>query len=106
VRILFDQGTLVPLRQNLHAHQVETAYERGWAVLKNGELLRAAEAHGFEVLVTTDAQLKYQQNLTARLIAIVVLSTTSWPRIHAAAATVNAAVDTAAPGSYIEVAIP
>ena len=54
MRVLFDQGTPAPLRQALLPHVVETAYERGWSTLKNGELLRAAEAAGFDVLVTTE----------------------------------------------------
>jgi hypothetical protein len=87
-------------------HVVATAYERGWSTLKNGELLQAAEAAGFEVLVTTDTNLKYQQNLASRRIAIVVLGTTSWPRIRAAAEMVVMVVDAAVPGSYAEVAVP
>ena len=75
-------------------------------MLKNGELLEAAEGAGFEVLVTTDTNLKYQQNLASRRIAIVVLGTTSWPRIRVAAERVFLAVGAAAPGSYAEVAIP
>ena len=63
MRILFDQGTPVPLRQSLTHHEVTTAYERDWSTLKNGELLDTAEKQGFEVLVTTDSNLKYQQNL-------------------------------------------
>ena len=71
------------MRQFLSKHNVETAYERGWSTLKNGEFIEAAEFAEFEVLVTTDTQLKYQQNLAQRRIAIVVLTTTSWPRIKA-----------------------
>ena len=74
MRVLFDQGTPAPLRQLLPGHEVATAYERGWSTLKNGELLAAAETQGFQVLVTTDTNLKYQQNLASRTIAIVVLS--------------------------------
>jgi hypothetical protein len=106
VKALFDQGTPAPLRQFLSKHNVETAYERGWSTLKNGEFIEAAEFAEFEVLVTTDTQLKYQQNLAQRRIAIVVLTTTSWPRIKAAVDLVARAVDSAAPGSYIEVQIP
>lgn len=87
-------------------HQVATAYERGWATLKNGQLLDAAEAAGFTVLVTTDGNLKYQQNLASRRIAIVVLGSTSWPRIQIAAADVVRAVDACAEGGYTEIAIP
>jgi hypothetical protein len=86
VRILFDQGTPVPLRKSLTQHEVTTAYERDWSRLKNGELLDAAEKQGFELLITTDSKLKYQQDLKSRRIAIVVLSTPSWPRIQRALA--------------------
>lgn len=106
MRILFDQGTPVPLRQSLTHHEVATAYERGWSKLKNGELLDAAEQHGFAVLITTDSKLKYQQNLTSRRIAIVVLSTPSWPRIQQAIATIVGVIDAASPGSYTEIEIP
>jgi hypothetical protein len=106
VRILFDQGTPVPLRQSLTHHEVTTAYERDWSTLKNGELLDTAETQGFEVLVTTDSNLKYQQNMKSRRIAIVVLSTPSWPRIQRAVADVVGAVDAASEGSYTEVEIP
>ena len=74
--------------------------------MKNGELLLAAETAPFEVLVTTDTKLKYQQNLVGRKIAMIVLSTTSWPRIKASVELVVGAVDQATPGSYVEVAIP
>jgi hypothetical protein len=65
-------------------------------------LLDAAEKEGFAVLVTADCNLKYQQNLTSRRIAIVGLSTTSWPRIQRAVAAVIAAVDGATAGTYAE----
>jgi predicted nuclease of predicted toxin-antitoxin system len=106
VRILFDQGTPVPLRQSLTHHEVTTAYERDWSRLKNGELLDTAEKRGFEVLVTTDSNLKFQQKLKSRRIAIVVLSTPSWPRIQRAVAAVVGAVDAASKGSYTVVEIP
>ena len=106
MRVLFDQGTPAPLRQLLLAHEVETAYERGWSSLQNGELITSAEAAGFTVFVTPDRNLKYQQNLTARRLAIVVLLTTSWPRIKASSAAVVIAVNASHPGSYVEVAVP
>jgi hypothetical protein len=106
VRVLFDQGTPVPLRDSLAHHEVTTAYERGWSELKNGDLLRAAEEARLEVVVTTDLNLKFQQNLTVRRIAFVVLSTPSWPRIQRAVDRVIRAVDAATPGSYAEVDIP
>jgi hypothetical protein len=104
--VLFDQGTPAPLRKALSGHRVETAFERGWSHLQNGQLLASAESAGFEVFVTTDRNLKYQQNLLHRRLAIVVLLSTSWPRIQRALPQVVAAVAAAAPGSYQEVAFP
>jgi hypothetical protein len=103
VLVLFDQGTPAPLRYALVGHVVHTAYERGWSSLKNGELIAAAESEGFEVFLTTDKNLKYQQNLMNRTMAIVVLQTTSWPRIQRALPMVVAAVAAASRGSYNEV---
>lgn len=105
MRILFDQGTPVPLRRALPGHLIETAYERGWSRLQNGALLQAAEAGGFEVLVTTDRNLPYQQNLQGRRVAIVVLRSTSWPRIQRSLSTVVQAIETVSPGGYAEVSI-
>ena len=106
MRILFDQGTPVPLRDSLAQHSVATAFELGWSLLKNGELLDAAEREGFAVLVTTDSNLQFQQNLTSRRISIVALLTTSWPRIQRAIPAVVDAITVAKPGSYAEVEIP
>jgi len=102
VRILFDQGTPAPLRDHLPGHSVETAYEKGWSALRNGELLAKAEAE-FEVLVTTDRNLRHQQNLAERRIAILVLPTTSWPRLQQITQKIAAAVDVLKPGQYVEV---
>jgi hypothetical protein len=106
LRVLFDQGTPAPLRQSLSGHIVETAYERGWSQLQNGALISAAEAAGFDVFVTTDRNLKYQQDLRGRRLAIVVLLTASWPRIRRHLPLVAAAVDRAFVGSYEEVDVP
>ena len=84
---------------------MSTAYELGWSTLKNGELLAAADSNGFEVFVTTDTNLAYQQNLSYRKIAIVVLSTTSWPRIQKSVAAIVSAIDAARPNSYQIVSI-
>lgn len=70
--ILLDQGTPAPIRALLRGHEVQTAAQRGWDILKNGELLNAAEEAGFEVLVTPDKNIRHQQNLTTRKIAILV----------------------------------
>ena len=105
MRMLFDQGTPVPLRRHLPNHRVETAYERGWSDLRNGALLDRAEAEGFELLVTTDQSLRYQQNLAGRPLAVLVLMSTSWPRIEARAGRIAAAIDAIAPGECVEVSI-
>lgn len=94
------------MRHLLVAHAVTTVNELDWSTLKNGELLTAAEGEGFELFVTTDTNLKHQQNLVAHRIGIVVLGTTSWPRIKAATALVIQAIDSAKPGTYLEVAVP
>ena len=106
MRILFDQGTPVPLREFLNPHQVETAFERGWSTLTNGELLAAAEQEGFEVFLTTDKNLRAQQNFAGLRIAVVVLSSTSWPRIQKAIVAINQAIEATLPGSFGEVDIP
>ena len=106
MKILFDQGTPVPLRQALAHHDVVTAYERGWQALQNGELLSAAEAEGFAAIVTTDKNLRYQQNLAGRKISIVVLMTTDWRRIRTHTDVVVAAIASLRPSGYVEVAIP
>lgn len=91
MRILFDHGTPAPLRRALTGHTVSTTYEMGWTELDNGALLKAAETD-FEALITTDQNLRYQQNLTGQRLAILVLPTTSWPKIRAHEAEVVAAV--------------
>jgi hypothetical protein len=106
VRVLFDQGTPAPLRKHLSTHQVSTAFELNWSALQNGELIAQMERSGFEVLVTTDQNLKYQQNLTGRRVAIVALSTTSWLRIEKHVTAVQEALETATAGAYLEVQIP
>jgi hypothetical protein len=101
MRILFDQGTPVPLRQLLSGHTVSTAYEMGWSELANGDLLDAAEAD-FDALATTDQNLRYQQDLAGRRLAILVLPTTSWPRILAHEEQVVAAINALRPAEIVE----
>jgi hypothetical protein len=98
--ILFDQGTPVGIRDSLHGHVIKTAQEQGWNRLLNGELLREAEEAGFDVLLTTDKNLVYQQNLSERKIAIVVLGGSRWSLIERVLDRVIAAVDAAKPGTY------
>jgi predicted nuclease of predicted toxin-antitoxin system len=106
MKLLFDQGTPVPLRDHLPKHTVETAYEKGWSKLKNGDLLTRAESDGFDALITTDQNLSYQQNLTGRKIGVVVLLTTSWPRIKNHIALIVQAIDNLQPGGYEEISFP
>jgi len=82
MRILFDQATPVPIRSYLERLVVRTAAQQGWGELRNGDLLRAAEGAGFDLLLTTDKNIRYQQNLAGRKIAIVVLSQQQWPRLR------------------------
>ena len=79
---------------------METAFERGWAQLANGELIEEAEAAGFELYITTDKNLRYQQNLIGRRIAIVVLWTTNWPLIKPHASTVATIALALRPGEF------
>ena len=102
MNILFDQGTPVPLRGALAGHTVETAYQRGWAALSNGALLSAAEEASFDLLLTTDQSLRYQQDLSNHKLAILVLPTTAWPRIQERSAEIAAALTSMQPGEYRE----
>jgi len=104
--ILFDNGTPAPLRYALKGHVVVEAIERGWDRLVNGEWIAAAEAAGFEVLLTTDKNMGHQQDLTGRTIAFVVLGNQQWPVLRRYVERVAAAVSAATPGSYTEVEIP
>lgn len=104
--VLFDHGTPRGLASFLTTHEVRTAKSEGWERLTNGELLTEAEKAGFEVFVTPDKNIRYQQNLRRRRIAIVALSNAQWPILRLYAEQVVAAVNAATPGSYLEVEIP
>ena len=106
MRILFDQGTPVPLRKFLSGHVVKTAYQQGWSTLLNGDLLRVAEEAGFDLLLTADKNLAYQQNLAGRKIAIVALGRNRWSLIQLELDRIVDAVNRARPGSYTLVEIP
>ena len=105
MRILFDQGTPVPLRKYLTEHSVTTAYEEGWSNLSNGDLLKSAEDKGYQIFVTTDRNLRYQQNLSDRQMAIVVLLSTSWPKIRTQTDKVCGAINEIKLGDYTEISI-
>lgn len=90
----------------MEGHVVVEAVERGWDRLLNGDLLDAAETAGFDVLVTADKNIRYQQNLTSRKIALVVLGNAQWPVLRRYVDRVCVAVGSSTPGSYVEVDIP
>jgi hypothetical protein len=100
VKVLLDENLDHRLRNNLGPHDVFTASYKGWDGLKNGELLRVAEADGFEVLITGDQTLSYEQNLTERQLAVIALSSIEWRLIKDHLTKIVAAIDSAKPGSF------
>ena len=102
MRVLLDECVDVRLSDELPNHEVRSVVQEGWRGKKNGELLRLAAAH-FDVFVTTDQNLRYQQNLQERRLAIVVLPTTRWPEIKPHAGKIRETLYRVSPGSYMEV---
>ena len=105
MRVPFDQGTPVPLRRHLSSHHVETACERGWSDLRDSALPDRAGAEGFELPITTDRSLRHQRNPDARRLSVLVLTSTSRPRIEARVDGIVAAIEGNAPGECVEVPI-
>lgn len=103
MKILFDQGTPVPLRRLLTGHQVDTAFEKGWSTLRNGELIARAEAEGYDLFITTDANLKHQQDLARRSLGLVVLLSSSWPKLQKAQSRILAEIQGSGKGCYKEI---
>ena len=103
MRVLFDHGTPAPLAKALQGHTVRFAKSEGWDTFSNGELLAAAEAAGFHVFVTTDKNIRYQQNLEGRAIAIVVLMNAQWPVLQRHVERVRTIVDGVSAGGFHEV---
>ena len=107
MRIVFDKNVPVGVRRFLCNHEVRTFVEMQWhPQLENGELLKAAEAAGFDVLVTSDQNIRYQQNLAGRALALVVLGSNIWPIVRDHGAAIAANVDAATPGSYSFLEMP
>lgn len=102
MKVLFDQGTPAPLRRALVDHQVDLARELGWHTLKNGELLDSAERLGYDILVTTDQSLQYQQNLSGRRLAILVVAA-DWRHVQRQIEAIKSAVRETRPGAYLEI---
>jgi hypothetical protein len=105
MRVLLDNGVPRGIASVLEGHTVEEARDHGWDRLKNGHLLDAAEAERLDVFVTTDRNIRYQQNFSKRTIAIVGLSKGSWPLIKRQLSDIASAVAAASPGSVTEVEI-
>ena len=107
MRILFDKNVPVGVRRFLARHEVRTVVELNWPPqLENGELLKAAESAEFDVLVTSDQNIQYQQNLTNRKLALVVLGSNIWPIVRGHKAAIAAAADASALGSYQFIEMP
>jgi predicted nuclease of predicted toxin-antitoxin system len=101
MRILFDHNTPAPLRYALREHSVMTAAELGWDTLVNGRLLTAAEEAGFEVLVTSDKGFLYEQNLSIRRVAVVVLSRGNWPDVKLNVSSILLAIESCKSGECV-----
>jgi hypothetical protein len=106
MRILLDENAPAGLKSLLTGHDVSTVPEMGWAAISNGKLLDAAERAGFHVLVTADSNIRAQQRMSGRRIAMVVVNTTHWITVRDNAGSILAACDRAAEGSYIVVELP
>ena len=106
MKILFDHGTPRSIARSLSIHEVVRAAELGWHEIGNGELLRRAEEAGFDIFLSTDQNIRYQQNLKHRRIANVVLTDQQWPNVRLHLPRIVAAVEAVTPGSYCEVQIP
>jgi hypothetical protein len=103
LKILFDANTPAPLAQFLRGHEVIRADELDWQGLENGALLDAAEQAGFDLLLTCDQNVRYQQNLTDRKLALVVLSSNHWPTLRGVAARIATAIDFVQTGQIVRV---
>ena len=103
---MFDNGAPKPIARSLTGHEITYARKIGWHEMENGELIQKAEEAGYEVLLSTDKNIRYQQNLTGRTIALIVLGNQQWPIVRLYLDKIAAAVNACTPGSYTEVEIP
>jgi hypothetical protein len=106
IRILLDQNAPRGLRHLLSGHDVLTAAGLGWSTVQNGDLIRAAEEGRFAILITCDRNIRYQQNLAGRQLALIELATNQWVTIRDNIAEVLAAIEAATPGSYATIRFP
>jgi hypothetical protein len=106
LRVLFDKNVPSGARHFLSNHQVESVDDHGWARISNGELLQTAESTGFDVVITADQNVGYQQALEGRKIALVVLGSNIWPIVRHHETAARERVDAAVPGSYAFIEMP
>ena len=106
IRILLDQNAPLGLRRAFRQHEITHADELDWGRLRNGELIRMAEEAGFAIMITCDRNVRYQQHLEGRQIAMIELSGGGWPAIRNHLDRILAAVEGAQPGSYTVVSMP
>jgi hypothetical protein len=107
MKIILDESVPQNLRLLIGGgHTVVTTWHQGWSGLKNGALLYAAEAAGFDLFITADQEMRYQQNLAGRKMALLVLSTNNWSFIKAGIGGIMTAIQAVEPGSYTEVRVP
>jgi predicted nuclease of predicted toxin-antitoxin system len=105
MKILLDECVPWPMHRLLTGHECRTAQQQGWAGVKNGQLLQLAESE-FNLFITSDQNLRYQQNLSGRSIAILELSTNKLHRIEAAAELIRAGIAALKPGEFRRLEIP
>ena len=105
MKLLFDQGTPAPLPRHLNGHVVDAAAERGWSDLDNGDVIKNAEREGYDVLITSDQNMRNQQNLAGRRLAVVVVLSTAWPKVELRVEDIRSALDQIGPGELREVSI-
>ena len=105
MRILLDECTPRVVKKRLPLRDIQTVQEMGWSGIKNGELLKAAEDQ-FDVLITTDKNLRYQQNLAARNLAVILLPTNQVPAVEALVRHIDAALDAVQAGDFLEIPYP
>ena len=106
MKILFDHNIPRRLRQFLLEHSIDTAREKGWAEVSNGNLLVEAERDGYDVLITADQNMSYQQNIARRQVGVVVLLSNRWPDVELRLEAIRAALEDIQPGEVREVPIP
>jgi predicted nuclease of predicted toxin-antitoxin system len=105
VNILLDECVPWPMHKFLADHHCTTAQKRGWGGIENGELLRLAEGE-YDLFITSDQNVRYQQNLTGRKIAVLELSTNDIHRIQAAASAIQNRVKAIQLGDFVKLSIP